>query len=635
MVTDGDSLSALFERTRTFDVVPVDSNRKQITSGSRVTPGELNPGPRKNSRVEVNSMSMDQSEAIYRELICKEVGTYVIEDYIGSGGQAVVYRAHHDLIPKSPRALKVFGLKASHAGGLAEGLKDLKATAINHRSVVTYYDSGIKDVEFQGVTKQVLYIAMPLSTLGSCERTVPFKDRPLSLQDFQTMRLLLDGLQAIHKQDILHEDIKPANILQFEEDHGEGPTLVLKITDFGIARVLSALGDPPDDPSALTKSFAAPERFKHEHFVKSDIYSMGATLFYMITGKNPIVPKEGPTINFLPWKIAHESLPRPNARRYNPFCPTRLALLLMQMMAVDANKRPSLDECKEELQKLIDAIAEKKSGFPIPAKLNRALDGAQFPIRYVADFQGIFKPSVHGIMENQLFVICIKMGHIVFSQYKRLAKYLVERFSDTFSLYETWGMYDINLFIWNKEAVVNNLKVLLEGEFPDSEIQIRKAKRVDHFHNGDYDLPKDAHSINALAVQEDKHLPNLNHSEYLIDRFEGIPPSSIRAFTYVSSSTFPLSAVVHSAIVVSIRGKMAKMMKNAASSSAPKFHRINVIEFSSEGGDPTILLVDFVVSKFEYLYLIPTEIIDLAAVKTSTFIETGRLVIQSGKILFD
>ncbi len=45
--------------------------------------------------------------------------------------------------------------------------------------------------------------------------------------------------------------------------------------------------------------------------------------------------------------------------------------------------------------------------------------------------------------------------------------------------------------------------------------------------------------------------------------------------------------------------------------------------------------MDFVVSKFEYLYLIPTEIIDLAAVKTSTFIETGRLVIQSGKILFD
>ncbi len=87
---------------------------------------------------------------------------------------------------------------------------------------MTYCDSGIKDVEFQGVTKQVLYIAMPLSTLGRCERTVPFKDRTLSLQDFQTMKLLLDGLQAIHKQDILHEDIKPANILQFEEDHGEG-----------------------------------------------------------------------------------------------------------------------------------------------------------------------------------------------------------------------------------------------------------------------------------------------------------------------------------------------------------------------------------------------------------------------------
>jgi serine/threonine protein kinase len=588
-------------------------------------------------------MASEEIESTYRTLIKTRVGEYVIEDLIGAGGQAVVFRAHHVYFVDDPRALKIFGLTGTDIGGLEAGLDEAKkATSVRHQSVMLFYDPGTAEIEFAGSTRNVLYIPMQLSTLGNCDDNPPFKGKSLSELDLLTIKSLFDGLKAIHDREIIHDDIKPANILRFDESVDGEMRTILRITDFGIARLLSVIGGQTNAASAMTLPYAAPERFNHKRSKKSDIYSMGATVFYMITGKCPILPGEGMYGDFVAWRIAHEKNPRPIAGGGEEVsCPRRLALLLVRMMNPDPSERPELDECQKELQKIIELFKGRVSGFPIPSRLEKQLSRRQFPTRYIADFQGMFKPSVHKISEMQLFVVRIKMGHIVFSEYRRLIEFLIRRFSDCFCLYETWGLYDINMFIWSQPRKVENLQALLEEAFHDSEVEICKANVVSHFqdaahrfHGYDRELSEDAHPIYALAIQDSIHLPNLDRNAYLCDEFNLVPEHSIRAFTYVESAEHPLKIRTRRTIIANVRERMAEMM-NSPSQSTPRFHRISIIELLPET-DPTVLLVEFVMSEYRYLQEVPTAIIGLdLRLKTSTFIATTRIVIQSNKILFE
>ncbi len=228
----------------------------------------------------------------YRKLIGYRVGDYVIDNYLEAGGQAVVYTAHHYQF-KRTYALKIFGLMQSGPEGLEVGLNEAKKLAsVDHPAVVTFYAPGVDEVEFEGDTHQILYLPMDYANRGNCDKDPPFKkDTHLSVLDLLSMIELLSGLQTIHKNGIIHEDIKPANILQFQKDEDH---VTLRITDFGIAKVQSALGVDPGDPSGMSPQFMSPEQPDHIHNEKGDIYSMGATLFYMITEKLPIEAPRGP-----------------------------------------------------------------------------------------------------------------------------------------------------------------------------------------------------------------------------------------------------------------------------------------------------------------------------------------------------
>lgn len=592
------------------------------------------------------------SEYDYSELEGFRVGDYVLDKYIDEGGQAVVFTAHLPEYPQRKYALKIFGLMQSGPRGLEVGLKEAKKLAsVNHPSVVRFYKPDVDAVELKGEVHRILFLPMDFANRGNCYREPPFKDTHLSVLHLKSLIELLDGLQAIHRE-IFHEDIKPANILQFQELFDGEERIVLRITDFGIAKVrTAALGADTPDPSGMTLEFMSPEQADHVHEEKGDIYSMGATIYYMITGKLPIEPvgdvPSDPYSMLLAWQHAHKTQPRPNAMKHSVYCPPRLALLLMRMMSVDPKDRPDLEECKKELRRIIDthdlALLQR---LEVPRRLKEDLDRNEFPIWYVPeDFRGIFKPKIHETLGSELFIIRIKMGHPVYSQYKAIIEYMVKRLSDCFCLYETWGTYDVNMLLWGKytdeEAV--NLKRSLGERLAGSRVEIRTASKIHDFHCDIPGTPRNADPVYALAVQEGKPLPDLRIDEYLCKEFPSdLPEHSIRAFTYVAPAD-PSEWYIRNAIIRNVQEKLSELMEQDRTSHVtPRFRRMSMIELSPPTpalaeNDTAVLAVNFVASEYKYLADVPTAIIGAVgenAVKTSSFLETRRVVVQSDKILF-
>jgi serine/threonine protein kinase len=587
-----------------------------------------------------------------RELMGFQMGDYVIDDFVGVGGQAAVYAAHLPEFPQRKYALKVFGLMQSGPSGLEVGLKESrKVASIDHPSVVRLYRPAVAEVEYQGSVHRVLYLPMDYANGGNCDESPPFKDKHLSVADIRSMIELLDGLQAIH-QEIIHEDIKPANILRFQERlEGEERT-ILRIADFGIARIRNAaLGVDLEDPIGMTKEFMPPELADHRHGEKGDIYSMGATLFYMVTGVLPIEPpseeSSDPYSSLLAWQHAHQDQPRPNAMKFSVFCPPRLALLIMRMMGIDPNDRPDLEECKRELRQIIKTHdLQVLQRLEMPKALEVELSRDEFPILYVPeDFRGIFKPKIHEIFESQLFVIRIKMGHQVFSQYKVIIEYMIRRFSDCFCLYETWGTCDVNILVWTKhdEAAAISLKRRLEERLAGARVEIRTASKIHDFHCDDPSVPESADPVFALAVQERIRLPGLNPDEYLCKEFPAdITENSVRAFTYVGLVDAIRGGFIRNAVIRNVKDKLAELMvQDKSSRGTPRFHRMSMIELlppdpALAGDDAAVLVVNFVASKYKYVCEIPSAIIETiqTAVNATTFVESGRITIQSDKILF-
>ncbi|PYP82716.1 MAG: hypothetical protein DMF61_25630 [Blastocatellia bacterium AA13] len=296
-------------------------------------------------------MAINESTSIYRALINARVGEYIIDDYIGSRHHAAIYLAHSSHF-QAHGILNIFGLTESTAGSLEMRLKEArKAALIHHPSVASIGNPCSAKIDFQGSIKSVFYLPMQCPH-GTCQEMPPFKDRPLYNGDLSSMISLLDGLNEIHNHDIVHGDIRPSNILLFDDDTHEGCT-ILRITGFGLANALS-LGEfdcaSNYDNDNIALAFAAPERFHQGLSTKSDIYSMGASLFYMITGTLPITPADPENISFQAWRLAHEEGQRPDASVENAYCPPELAMLLRRMMSARAEERPQLDECKKQLQ---------------------------------------------------------------------------------------------------------------------------------------------------------------------------------------------------------------------------------------------------------------------------------------------
>src|ERR1700760_1179964 len=198
---------------------------------------------------------------------------FQLVDMLGHGGMGAVYKAHDTSLDRMV-ALKLL----RKSSGTPEQIKQLETEAaitasINHPHVVRVFSTGMDHGRF--------YIAMELVDKGTLDRLIELQGRVAEIQVLEVGIQIASGLRAAQKAGLIHRDVKPGNIL-FADSH------TAKIVDFGLAIFLA------DEASVRgevwgTPYYVAPERLelKPEDF-RSDIYSLGATLFHALAGRPPM-----------------------------------------------------------------------------------------------------------------------------------------------------------------------------------------------------------------------------------------------------------------------------------------------------------------------------------------------------------
>jgi serine/threonine-protein kinase len=253
------------------------------------------------------------------------LGRYQVEKELGKGAMGVVYGG------KDPKIGRVVAIKtmALSAEFEADELQDAKerffreaetAGRLTHPNIVTIYDAGeehdlcyiamefLKGKDLVGYTKQP-NLFPPNKVLSIVERVA-------------------DALGYAHTMGVVHRDIKPANIM-YEPDSD-----VVKVTDFGIARIT----DSSKTKTGMvlgTPSYMSPEQLGGKKIDgRSDIFSLGVTLYQMLAGR---LPFEGESMTQLMFAIANN--PHPAIRDYNPALPEWIVPIIDKALAKDFEKR--------------------------------------------------------------------------------------------------------------------------------------------------------------------------------------------------------------------------------------------------------------------------------------------------------
>ena len=260
------------------------------------------------------------------------VGRYELEELVGSGGMSNVFRAHDRLLERTV-ALKILHEQYTRDEDYVERFRrEARAVAqLTHPNIVTVIDRGEQDgrqfIVFEFVEGQNL---KELSAQGPLD---PREAIRLTLQ-------VAHALSFAHARGLVHRDVKPQNVLL--NDDGQA-----KVTDFGIARSLDVHGVTQTGTVLGTSDYIAPEQARGQKVdPKTDIYSLGAVLYELLTGE---VPFSGDS--FVAVAMRHVSEPPPSVLDHRPDCPVRLDLAIQRAMAKDpADRFASMDELCAELE---------------------------------------------------------------------------------------------------------------------------------------------------------------------------------------------------------------------------------------------------------------------------------------------
>jgi serine/threonine protein kinase len=287
-------------------------------------------------------------------------GKYRLEEELGSGGFGVVFRGQH-LTLDCPIAIKVFRPAAGNDSGrgLQRFLREGAAAArLDHPNAVRVFDSGVSSAG-------VAYLIMELLEGRSLAKELAERG-PLPLWACASIgSKVAEVLSAAHRQGVLHRDIKPDNIFIH---HTNGQEIV-KVVDFGIARFFSAnLGT---DENRLTRtgehmmgtpSFVAPERLSGgPDDGRSDVFSLGTTLYQMICGAHPWTRQQ--VIQMTSGAVA-DMQPIP-MDRYRPGVSPALEELVAQSLAVEPAIRPTALELAVALARLAASVEDAP---PVPQR---------------------------------------------------------------------------------------------------------------------------------------------------------------------------------------------------------------------------------------------------------------------------
>lgn len=288
------------------------------------------------------------------------IDRYRVERRIGSGSMGDVFLGV-DIGLDRKVALKILSERHRDNRELrARFVREAKAVAaIAHPNVVQVFTTGT----FDGRP----YIAMEFLD-GTDLGTWVEENQPLS--SAQAARAVLDvarGLNAAARAGLIHRDVKPSNLVLLRDG-------AVKVTDFGLAKPMEA-GDQPA-LTALgvvvgTPDYIAPEQARGDAIdQRVDIYALGGTLFYLLTGMPPFRTGNPHQDKYLKVVARHLKDPPPDASARNPSVDRQLARLVRRMMAKDPALRPDYETLMQQLEAMAGRL-ERESGAVVPLGKDR------------------------------------------------------------------------------------------------------------------------------------------------------------------------------------------------------------------------------------------------------------------------
>ncbi len=286
------------------------------------------------------------------------VGKYKILSPLGSGGFGTVYLAEDTWIDKKV-AIKVPHKQNVDFGDLLREPRLL--ASLSHPNIVS-----ILTAEKQ---ENIFFIVMEYIP-GDTLETVISRDGKIDLPralDYTCQ--ICNALDHAHQQGVIHRDLRPGNVLVTEGG-------LLKVADFGTSRFIelaahgtTVIGSPP---------YMAPEQFHGKAVFASDIYSLGVTMYQMLTG---VLPYNTPTPADLEKLIKGELVSPPRTR--NPKIPARINDIVMKAVTPDVNGR--YQRASDLLNDLLSARGRRKTPAVVPRKTAPAPAVAVSPPEDVQD----------------------------------------------------------------------------------------------------------------------------------------------------------------------------------------------------------------------------------------------------------
>jgi len=312
-------------------------------------------------------------------LLGKKIGDYRVLQLIGGGSMGVVYRAE-DLRLGRPVALKFLpDVLGQNAKARLRFEHDARAaSALDHPNICPVYEFGEHDSQ--------PYMVMPMLEGQTLREQIAARAAPFTTDELLYFAIqIASGLDAAHEKGIIHRDIKPANV--FITNRGEA-----KILDFGLARLVRAGGvlsvliilqeQSSGQSSALdadasktnltlteatmgTASYLSPEQVRRQPLdARTDLFSFGAVLYEMATGRQPFFADSTEAI--------HDSILKqtpPSPLLLNPDLPRGLEAIIARALEKDRDKRyQSATEVITDLWRLPRDSRSKAGELPIDAQ---------------------------------------------------------------------------------------------------------------------------------------------------------------------------------------------------------------------------------------------------------------------------